>query len=609
MIDFSKLENFNGIIIDEKLKSTINTYKQDDNILYSFGINNIILGVIKISSESLKNKKENKENEKFDYKLFKNLIPIGMYINGVIVIYKENTYEDIKIILKEQCEKITEFQSEKKVNYIQLALKEMLDLDDNDKMNFEFKKYNEMTDELEILFIDNPIEKSSMYYYFVNRIYIYFNNDKIKNKIDIEITEDIINKFKLNKDIICKISDKKNNQEFIIDNVNSLTPEKSEHITKFIDTLNKFPTNDLNIKSIFIQIGKKDLFFSNINIKNILIKLEENESYNLYLETIGIISKKENNYNLIITEIYNKTIQNIINFLSSIQSNEITQNLLLYNKLYSTFPLQITQKTKITKEKSIITISKNSKIQNQNYLIKVLNIKGLRIYNLNPIITNQIELWQSQNVTYIKSPHLFLKKKLTSNEKIISYIKGDYLYYHYNKENINDIGWGCAYRSLQTLFSWFTLNTSIGKRKKIPSILEIQITLFKLGDKDKNFINSNSRIGSYEVCLVLNELLGIESKIIFVPSGKDISNKGKELIFHFQNNGTPIMIGGDVYAYTILGIDYDFVKDECMFLILDPHYSGDDNINDIINNGWCCWKGIELFKQNSFYNMCLPLIN
>ena len=158
MIDFSKLENFNGIIIDEKLKSTINTYKQDDNILCSFGINNIILGVIKISSESLKNKKENKENEKFDYKLFKNLIPIGMYINGVIVTYKENTYEDIKIILKEQCEKITEFQSEKKVNYIQLALKEMLDLDDNDKMNFEFKKYNEMTDELEILFIDNPIE-------------------------------------------------------------------------------------------------------------------------------------------------------------------------------------------------------------------------------------------------------------------------------------------------------------------------------------------------------------------------------------------------------------------------------------------------------------------
>ena len=69
------------------------------------------------------------------------------------------------------------------------------------------------------------------------------------------------------------------------------------------------------------------------------------------------------------------------------------------------------------------------------------------------------------------------------------------------------------------------------------------------------------------------------------------------------------MIGGDVYAYTILGIDYDFVKDECMFLILDPHYSGDDNINDIINNEWCCWKGIELFKQNSFYNMCLPLIN
>lgn len=27
-------------------------------------------------------------------------------------------------------------------------------------------------------------------------------------------------------------------------------------------------------------------------------------------------------------------------------------------------------------------------------------------------------------------------------------IQGSYLYYHYNHDNFNDEGWGCAYRSL-----------------------------------------------------------------------------------------------------------------------------------------------------------------
>lgn len=37
----------------------------------------------------------------------------------------------------------------------------------------------------------------------------------------------------------------------------------------------------------------------------------------------------------------------------------------------------------------------------------------------------------------------------------VSLVQGNYLYYHYMHDNINDSGWGCAYRSLQTIFSWF----------------------------------------------------------------------------------------------------------------------------------------------------------
>jgi hypothetical protein len=37
----------------------------------------------------------------------------------------------------------------------------------------------------------------------------------------------------------------------------------------------------------------------------------------------------------------------------------------------------------------------------------------------------------------------------------ISLVSGLYAYYHYMQDLINDQGWGCAYRSLQTIVSWF----------------------------------------------------------------------------------------------------------------------------------------------------------
>ena len=37
---------------------------------------------------------------------------------------------------------------------------------------------------------------------------------------------------------------------------------------------------------------------------------------------------------------------------------------------------------------------------------------------------------------------------------------GDYLYYHYMQDGFNDNGWGCAYRSMQTLLSHLLLNAS-----------------------------------------------------------------------------------------------------------------------------------------------------
>jgi hypothetical protein len=98
-----------------------------------------------------------------------------------------------------------------------------------------------------------------------------------------------------------------------------------------------------------------------------------------------------------------------------------------------------------------------------------------------------------------------------------------------------------------------------------------------------------------------------------LSSGAELLTKGKELRDHFLQEGTPIMIGGDLYAHTILGVDYCEEKgdeDGLRFLILDPHYpGGDSNIKNILQKGWVAWKDVTMFKADAFYNLCMPLIN
>lgn len=48
--------------------------------------------------------------------------------------------------------------------------------------------------------------------------------------------------------------------------------------------------------------------------------------------------------------------------------------------------------------------------------------------------------------------------------------------------------------------------------------------------------------------MVLQELLKVEYKVIFVASGAELASKGRELSEHFSTQGTPIMMGGGVLA-------------------------------------------------------------
>ena len=41
------------------------------------------------------------------------------------------------------------------------------------------------------------------------------------------------------------------------------------------------------------------------------------------------------------------------------------------------------------------------------------------------------------------------------------------------------------------------------------------------------------------------------------------------------------MIGGGVLAYTLLGVDFNESTGQCAFLILDPHYTGADDLKRV----------------------------
>eukprot|EP00455_Lapot_gusevi_P055605 TRINITY_DN9060_c0_g3_i1.p1 TRINITY_DN9060_c0_g3~~TRINITY_DN9060_c0_g3_i1.p1 ORF type:complete len:525 (+),score=108.65 TRINITY_DN9060_c0_g3_i1:1088-2662(+) len=184
------------------------------------------------------------------------------------------------------------------------------------------------------------------------------------------------------------------------------------------------------------------------------------------------------------------------------------------------------------------------------------------------------------------------------------FVQPSYAYFHYQQHNFNDKGWGCAYRSLQTLCSWLYLQRYTNQ--PIPSHHAIQACLVANDDKPAHFEGSSEWIGAIELSVVLHHLFGVTCKILSMSSGADMASKGRELARHFTTQGTPIMIGGGSYAHTMLGIDFNEETGDIRFLILDPHYVGSEDARTIISKGWCAWKSVDFFNKNAFYNLCMP---
>ena len=179
----------------------------------------------------------------------------------------------------------------------------------------------------------------------------------------------------------------------------------------------------------------------------------------------------------------------------------------------------------------------------------------------------------------------------------VSLVHGFYTYHHYLQDSMDDKGWGCAYRSLQTIVSWFKLQSYVTDasveraeganaatrevleaREFVPTHRDIQEVLVGMEDKPREFAGSSQWIGAIELGMVLDELYGITYKVMNLPSGRDLSKRGRELQHHFRTQGTPVMIGGGLLAYTLLGVDYNEATGDIAFLILDPHYTGSEDV-------------------------------
>ncbi|XP_054921124.2 ufm1-specific protease 1 isoform X2 [Dermacentor andersoni] len=124
-------------------------------------------------------------------------------------------------------------------------------------------------------------------------------------------------------------------------------------------------------------------------------------------------------------------------------------------------------------------------------------------------------------------------------------VKGKYAYYHYGCDGVDDRGWGCGYRTLQTICSWVVHHKhKTGEQARaVPSITEIQAALVTLGDKEAQFNGSRDWIGSTEVFLCLDHFYQVPCRILHASTGGEVANHVDALLKHFEQQGSPVMMG------------------------------------------------------------------
>jgi len=127
---------------------------------------------------------------------------------------------------------------------------------------------------------------------------------------------------------------------------------------------------------------------------------------------------------------------------------------------------------------------------------------------------------------------------------------GHYDYYHYLRDGVDDRGWGCGYRTLQTLTSWIIHNAKSLQKTysahEVPSISQIQEIIEKYDDtKSEQFVGSKEWIGSYEMFLTLDSMFDVPCRLVHCRDGTELENHVDSIVEHLKTRNAPIPIGGD----------------------------------------------------------------
>ena len=179
-------------------------------------------------------------------------------------------------------------------------------------------------------------------------------------------------------------------------------------------------------------------------------------------------------------------------------------------------------------------------------------------------------------------------------------VDGLLAYYHYGCDGFDDAGWGCGFRTVQSILSW------LSPQEPPPSIPELQRLL-------GHSAGTRTWIGVQDAVVILDELHGAQVEVLPLRSGHELPAQLARIESHFSAGGGPLMVGGvaDVYSKTVIGVRHASEDHEGALLILDPHYIGDaaltHDVDTLSAGGWAAWRPLSrALNSGSSYNIALP---
>jgi hypothetical protein len=188
-------------------------------------------------------------------------------------------------------------------------------------------------------------------------------------------------------------------------------------------------------------------------------------------------------------------------------------------------------------------------------------------------------------------------------------VRGKLRYMHYNAQDFADRGWGCGFRTTQTMLSW------LEPRWPPPTIPECQAAI-------PGYAGPREWMGVPDAVALLDCFHASPVLVRHLPARRSAGAVGAlvaELARHFDSGGGPIMVAGgvDVYSKTVVGVRG--VGYGAELLVWDPHYSGTATARahepgvvgeaarrQLWDGGWVAWRSVSALRDDSFYNLGLP---